>query len=453
MLEGSFSHALRFRAFGIPVRVEATFLVATALLAWHRLASPESFATWLVVVFVSIFVHELGHAFMGRRFGLTPSIRIYGWGGLTSWTAGPALSPGRKLAVALAGPVVDIALGVACWFALAALPDASPRTVAILGDFVWAAGFWGAVNLVPLLPLDGGHALEAVLEKITPARAAQATRAVSALAGALVGALALYAGYSVPALVAVWLGFDSARGFVIAWRETRDQALIDRYQPQLRAALEVQDAERMIALATEALREARGARARAWLVENLVVAHALLGAIDAAVDALDGAPDELPAGTVFEALVVRVAVAARRRAAAISFGETPDATIVGPPQHEGEGEGEGDVWREACEALRGPLDAELDAVAFAHVREAADVLRRDRDAGPLGERLFERDRDPDLAFALACVWARAGDEARALRFAEEAVALGFRDHERAASTPALALAAGRRAAAALDAPG
>jgi stage IV sporulation protein FB len=71
MIDRSFDGTLiRFRAFGVPVRVEATFLATTVILGASRLSSAESFARWLGVVFVSILVHELGHALVGRRFGL-----------------------------------------------------------------------------------------------------------------------------------------------------------------------------------------------------------------------------------------------------------------------------------------------------------------------------------------------------------------------------------------------
>lgn len=443
MLEGSFDRALRFRLLGIPVQIEVTFLVTTVLLAGPRLRAPEAFLTWLAVVFVSILAHELGHAAIGRRFGLTPSIRIYGWGGLTSFSGDAITTPARDLAISLAGPAVGIALGGACHLARGALPVEALRARAILGDFVWASGIWGVVNLVPILPLDGGQALRAVLRMISPARADQATRAVSAIAGAVVGAVAFRAGYAVSGFMAVWLGIDSARAFRAARGRARDEALIDHYEPLLKAAHAARDPARVIALVTEARREAATDGARSWLAENLAMAHAAAGDIEAAVAALDAAPAEVPCDATIDAFVVIAAVEQRRRAMAAALGIDP-ARVPGTDMLAGPEEG--GAWEAACDALRGPLDAELDPEAFAYVREAAEVLRRDRDAGPLGERLFAYDADPDLAFALACLWARAGDEARAAHYAKHAIAAGFRDHERAAQEPSLALAAGQRAA-------
>jgi hypothetical protein len=81
--------------------------------------------------------------------------------------------------------------------------------------------------------------------------------------------------------------------------------------------------------------------------------------------------------------------------------------------------------------LGGGGDDDLDSVGYARVREAGEVLGRDGEAARVGERLFDRAPDPDLAFALACAWARAGNAARSADFAARAVALGFRAWERA----------------------
>jgi Zn-dependent protease len=440
VLQSSFSRPLfSFRLLGIPVAVELTFLITTFLLAGGERASMASFGAWLGVVFVSVLSHELGHAIVGRRFGLTPAVRLYGWGGLTSWTAGPAPGPARRLGISVAGPFVNIALGAACQVALDVTPAAAPAVRLVLHDFVWAAGFWGLVNLAPLLPLDGGHACEALLARFAPAHEAQGARLVSAVTGFALGAVALDRGFLLGGAAAFWLGAESGRAWLGERRRRADTTLQARLGPAFTAAIDARDGEAMVSLATEALPAARTDETRSWLAEHLAIGHALRGAFPDAAAALAAAPIAPPPSVRIEAFVVMLAVRHRKRDLAIAAGADPDAW-----EHAGS-PADGEAWERACQRLRGAHEGSLDAVAFARAREAAEVLAHAPEAARLGEALFEQAPDPDLAFAVACAWASAGDAARAGDYAGRAVDLGFRDWERAAEVEALAGNGGDRA--------
>ncbi|MFT3773476.1 MAG: hypothetical protein QM820_49500 [Minicystis sp.] len=432
MVERSFSGTLlRFRVLGIPVRVETTFLITTFILGYSGRSSLRSFLSWLGVVFVSVLVHELGHALVGRRFGLEPDIVLYGWGGLTSWTSGSQPSPPRRLAIAIAGPAVGIVLGLACWLAKGAVPLNALQVRRVLDDFVYASAIWGAVNLVPILPLDGGLAFEALLAMIVPRYEKQGARLVSAIAGIGVGVLALQRGWLMVGVFATWLGINSARALVRARREAQDEVLIARYRSVFSDAIENEDGEALTAVALQALREAQAERARTWVLENLAIGRALAEDFEGAVDAIASAPTAM--STAVEGFVVRRAVCTRKRDLAQAAGVDVQSILMGPPSSDGH-----DAWTAAVEVLRGPLDVEIEAMVFGWVREAGEILRRDGDVARIGERLIERAPDPDLAFALACTWARVGDDARTSDLAKQAVALGFRDWERAAEAPEIA---------------
>ena len=77
---------LHFRLFGFPVRVHPFFWVVSLLLGMGGRDRPirSNVLIWVAVVFVSILVHELGHAFMQRYYGGHPWITLYGFGGLAS---------------------------------------------------------------------------------------------------------------------------------------------------------------------------------------------------------------------------------------------------------------------------------------------------------------------------------------------------------------------------------
>ena len=120
--------------------------------------------------------HELGHLLMGAAFGGRPRWLSLSAVGLELKLAYPrALSYGREAAVALAGPAVNLAMGLIC---------------ARLGAYLLAGMSFclGLFNLVPVLPLDGGRALWCLLAALAGTRAAD--RAAAGTAGALVGALA-----------------------------------------------------------------------------------------------------------------------------------------------------------------------------------------------------------------------------------------------------------------------
>ncbi len=152
---------LSFSIFRIPVRIQLWFLAMVVILAgWFDFHDPASIFVFAGIVFVSILAHELGHAFMGRAFGLQPSITIHGFGGLTSWTSGRNVGAGRSLLISLAGPAVGLVLGLPLVFVHA---DALPAKAAeLLSAAVFVNVGWSIFNLMPIVPLDGGNALRSL---------------------------------------------------------------------------------------------------------------------------------------------------------------------------------------------------------------------------------------------------------------------------------------------------
>src|SRR5262245_22978444 len=92
------------KILGIPVKIDPSFLIICAVLAFNRLQSPALLVEWLIVIFVSILIHELGHALVVRWYGLSPQIMLYSMGGLTSWRDEKGVSHAKHIAISLAGP-------------------------------------------------------------------------------------------------------------------------------------------------------------------------------------------------------------------------------------------------------------------------------------------------------------------------------------------------------------
>jgi Zn-dependent protease len=125
----------------------------------------------VAIVFVSILVHELGHAFVQRYFGGNPWITLYSFGGLASCNDCDR-SPGSQILISLAGPFAGFLLAavvVAILFALGRVQSFELDWIPVNWvpfrsqlDLVIAIALlvniaWGVLNLLPVYPLDGGH--------------------------------------------------------------------------------------------------------------------------------------------------------------------------------------------------------------------------------------------------------------------------------------------------------
>lgn len=162
---------LRFPLFGIPVRVHPTFWLAGALWGWE----PDNFNYTLVFIacfFLSILIHEAGHALMAICFGGLPQIILYAFGGLTSFQRLRGYTALRDVAVSFAGP----AAGFLLFFVVAGIRLLAREQGWNLPEYVryalyqlWFMNLWWNVfNLIPVYPLDGGQIARAILVHLRP---------------------------------------------------------------------------------------------------------------------------------------------------------------------------------------------------------------------------------------------------------------------------------------------
>lgn len=166
-----------FRLAGIPITIQPVFFVIVGLLGLAY-EEPVLIATWVGIAFASILLHELGHAVAFRAFGSQPRIVLHGFGGATT---GPAdLGPGRDIVVSLAGPMsVLVLVGLpALWLAASGTVEGATAEV-ILAQVVWINVGWSLLNLVPVLPLDGGAVTASVLELVVGDKGRRAANVVS----------------------------------------------------------------------------------------------------------------------------------------------------------------------------------------------------------------------------------------------------------------------------------
>ncbi len=187
-----------FTAGGHPVYMDATFLILMAFFAFSNVNTSAQLLTgllWIPVLFVSVLWHELGHAAATRGFGYGNSMIVLGGMG------GVAISEGKVRARPIHSMLISLA-GPAASFLLAAI--SAGALYAVAGGFTFtnigeqalylsavANVFWGAFNLLPIYPMDGGQAVQYGLMAALKQRrrAVQITVIVSAIT--LVAALFL----------------------------------------------------------------------------------------------------------------------------------------------------------------------------------------------------------------------------------------------------------------------
>ncbi|MEX2286172.1 MAG: site-2 protease family protein [Planctomycetaceae bacterium] len=167
---------LYFSVFGIPVRVVPTFWLAGVLTGWNTIDDPNLgpafLFIWIACLFVSILIHELGHAFAARAFGWPPQVFLYHFGGLAAYAPYGGHTTGRSVFISFAGPGAGFILyGLVLAVEFALIQTRTP--IGLIAFFTiiqlkWINLTWGLVNLLPVLPLDGGRICESLCEHVRP---------------------------------------------------------------------------------------------------------------------------------------------------------------------------------------------------------------------------------------------------------------------------------------------
>ena len=211
---------LNFTLAGFPVRVHPLFWLIAVLLGYSS-GDPLQILIWVLVVFVSILVHELGHALAFRRYGLSSQIVLHFAGGLTipestrwgSRWANVALGPKENIFISLAGPGAGFLLAalviVAVFLSggtvltsrllgfipvpsMAILPFGGNLLTMFVTALLWVNIFWGFINLLPVHPLDGGNVTRNALLQADPADGVRKSLWISVIAGALIALVAFF---------------------------------------------------------------------------------------------------------------------------------------------------------------------------------------------------------------------------------------------------------------------
>lgn len=183
------SFDLHFRIFGVDVRVHPFFWLFSIFISGQK--SPKLILIAVAAMTLSILIHEFGHVWAFRRYGIHSHVVLHAFGGLAIPTGSHHVySTGRRFSgaasafIAFAGPAVEIAAaflllglvylaGYAVIFQSGGLVGFSvvagiwdlPVPFYFVNDFVQLSIVWGLLNLLPIIPLDGGRISEYLFDR------------------------------------------------------------------------------------------------------------------------------------------------------------------------------------------------------------------------------------------------------------------------------------------------
>jgi Zn-dependent protease len=166
----------RFRVLGFPVHVDWSFVLFVGLLGWRPGVGWQELAIWLALAFVAVLFHELGHAVAARRIGADPAIALVALGGVTTYAPPRQLSRLTSLGISLAGPAVGLVLG-GVLLVVERSVELDPYGLAAytLDTAIFTTLGWSVLNLLPIVPLDGGQAMRELLPGDPVVRARRAS--------------------------------------------------------------------------------------------------------------------------------------------------------------------------------------------------------------------------------------------------------------------------------------
>lgn len=236
------------RWFGFPIRIDYSWFLVAALVVWTfsasefpRLLPGYDRPTYLamgvaaaVLFFLSVLLHELGHAIVGRSRGITvEGITLFIFGGIAQ-AREEARRPLDEFLLTVAGPLTSVFLAGVFWVAhLGGLAVGAPPAVPAVLRFIGVLNFVLAVfNLIPGFPLDGGRIFRSIVWAATGdmARATRwATWGGRLFGGALIaiGVWGLASGLILGGLWAAFIGWFLVNAASTSYRQFRLRRVLE----------------------------------------------------------------------------------------------------------------------------------------------------------------------------------------------------------------------------------
>jgi Zn-dependent protease len=448
----------RFRLGRIPIEVHFSHLLFSALLAHSFVptqASPEwpnrilvdtahpqygtTFAfflsAWMLLIFVSVLVHELGHATVSLAYGYRPAVQLAWLGGNTAPGATETIPWHKDVLLTLAGPLFGLMLGIVGWVLEGGLGDHSEVARYFLSRLFYVNIVWTVLNLIPITPLDGGRVATALSMRVfgRPGFLVAQILSVACVLG-VVGLLALTGDLRNNLFLVVLFGMFGWRAVGLIGAYFRGEAPgngpvhpAERELAQAFARFQEGKLDEARTLATSALETNPAPHLRGRLHHLLGWSAVKRGEGRAALDHFSQVQGQRVEPQALAAAFSLVGDEGRALTLwELAYRETNDVTVL----HEWAGALIRDGRREELSRLPGRLDL---AQALACAERVLFIRGEFQKAGELAVEALERAPSPERAYDAACAFARAGMTDRAVELLQRAHSLGFKDVDYALS--------------------
>lgn len=451
---------VRFKLGSIPVEVHASHLIISALfgLSFIRTASglegwpPAGLENlgqlgvalsgllvvmgWITIVFVSVLTHEMGHALAARAYGYSSVVRLVWLGGHTTPEVRGPLPWNRDVGITAAGPGASLLLTLLAGGAWWLLRDQPPSGLSHFVDHLLLANvLWTALNLLPVMPLDGGRLALQFGRKLLGRRGVIASQVLAFLVCAAVVVLGWNAGQPFVVMIFAMFGFQTVR---LMMAILRGESPIDGAEPPLEPELEEANAHLRAGRLEEAQRAAGAALDQAKSQRVASRAHLILGwtllkegngrrALDhfSRVQGL-----RVPAHALAASFSLIGDEARALPLWEIAVRETHDPTVL----HEWAG---ALIRAGRVEVLSQIPGIRMD-LAYGCAVSTLFLRGAYSEAARIAEEGLERAPTSALAYEAACAHTRAGHFDGAMAALQRAEALGYRDWDYAATDDDLA---------------
>ncbi|GAB3323750.1 M50 family metallopeptidase [Haloplanus salinarum] len=247
-------------AFGIPIKLDLTFLLVLPLFAWLIGADVGNLVTvlndvlgaampvdtltvgsvpWLLGaaaatgLFVCVLLHEFGHSLVAMQYGYEiDSITLWLFGGVARFAEMPE-NWKQEFTIAVAGPLVSIALGVLSYLAFLVVPGSLPTVQFVLAYLAMTNVALAVFNMLPGFPMDGGRVLRALLARTRPhAQATQIAAEVGKLFAVVLAIVGLFANLFLIALAFfIYIGASSEAQQTVMKAAFQDVTVADVMTP------------------------------------------------------------------------------------------------------------------------------------------------------------------------------------------------------------------------------